>query len=342
MSHTVTDPTDSPAATRRNPTCTASRRGETGPVSSSESLGGSSHERSRDRARMSDTDDRINNNDSEFDRALALTVTDQDTRYLAELSAGWQIGNAINGGLLLSLAGSALRRVLSQGGGHPDPFAISAYYLSPSAPGPAMVHAQALRRGRSVSIGQVSIAQTDVDGHEVERLRALATYGDLDEVAGDVQTSATPPDMPEPGQCISAAEAPPGFLKHAALLQRLDLRLDPSTSGWAVGRPSGRGELRGWLRLPDGRQPDAIMVLLAVDALPPVAFELGVAGWTPTLELTVHVRAKPAQGWLKIALSTRNYAGGFMEEDAEVWDSTGRLVAQSRQLARVVQPKIDD
>lgn len=289
---------------------------------------------------MNDPEGRIANNGSEFDRALALTEPDVDGAQIGVLDAGWQIGNAINGGLLLSLAGAALGRQLAEEGGHPDPFAISAYYLSPAVPGPATVRTTTLRRGRSVSTGQVSIAQTDTHGVEVERLRALATYGNLDEVDGDVQTSATPPEMPGPDRCISAAEAPPGFLKHASFLQRLDLRLDPSTSGWAVGKPSGRGELRGWLRLPDGREPDPIMLLLAVDALPPVAFELGVAGWTPTLELSVHVRAEPAPGWLRIALSTRNYAGGFMDEDAEVWDSTGRLVAQSRQLARVVQPMI--
>jgi hypothetical protein len=28
-------------------------------------------------------------------------------------------------------------------------------------------------------------------------------------------------------------------------------------------------------------------------------------------------------------------SGGWFDEEAEVWDSTGRLVAQSRQLARV-------
>jgi hypothetical protein len=76
-------------------------------------------------------------------------------------------------------------------------------------------------------------------------------------------------------------------------------------------------------------------LLLAVDALPPVSLDLGLGGWVPTLELTVHVRARPASGWLRLTHSTRNFAHGYLEEDAEVWDSSGRLVAQSRQLARV-------
>jgi hypothetical protein len=84
----------------------------------------------------------------------------------------------------------------------------------------------------------------------------------------------------------------------------------------------------------DGREPDPLSLLLAVDALPPVTFDLGLYGWTPTLELTAHVRARPAPGWLRVTHSTRNHAGGMLEEDAEVWDSAGRLVAQSRQLAR--------
>ena len=58
-------------------------------------------------------------------------------------------------------------------------------------------------------------------------------------------------------------------------------------------------------------------------------------GWAPTLELTVHVRARPAPGWLMLRHETRNVAGGMFEEDCEVWDAAGRLVAQSRQLARL-------
>ena len=76
-------------------------------------------------------------------------------------------------------------------------------------------------------------------------------------------------------------------------------------------------------------------LLLALDAMPPVAFDLGLLGWTPTLELTAHIRARPAPGWLRVALSTDNLSGGFLEEDAVIWDSTDRLVAQSRQLCGV-------
>jgi acyl-CoA thioesterase len=274
-----------------------------------------------------------------FDQDTALTARPgAPGLYDAELYDSWRIGQGVNGGFLLALAGRALAAELGggeDGHGHTDPFSISAYYLSASRPGPATVRTETLRRGRTVSTGTASITQ-----NAEERLRATAAYGDLDgHAAGDVRTSATPPDMPPPDKCVDTELAPPEFLKDAPLLDSIELRLDPSTVGWALGQPSGRGLIQGWLRLPDGREPDPLMLLLAVDALPPVSFDLGLPGWAPTLELTAHIRAKPAPGWLRITHSTRNFADGYMEEDAEVWDSTGRLVAQSRQLARVRQPR---
>ena len=114
-------------------------------------------------------------------------------------------------------------------------------------------------------------------------------------------------------------------------------RFDPAYVGWAMGNPSGNGVLQAWFRLNDEREPDPLSLLLTVDALPPVTMDFGMLGWAPTLELTAHVRARPAPGWLKVRHATRNMAGGMFEEDCEVWDSAGRLVAQSRQLAR--QPR---
>jgi hypothetical protein len=282
-------------------------------------------------------DQRPSLGDTEFDRGIGVEERpDEPGVFDAELGTGWQIGAGINGGMLLATCGAALRETF-RADGHPDPVAVSAYYLSASRPGPATLRTHALRRGRSMSTGSVSLVQSD-DGREVERIRALATYGDLGALSGEVRTTATPPDLPPPEDCVPNDLAPASFKAQATLLDRLDLRLDPSCAGWAVGEPSGRGMLRGWLRLADAREPDPLMLLLAVDALPPVTFDFGEVGWTPTLELTAHVRADPAPGWLRVTHATRNYAGGLLEEDCEVWDSADRLVAQSRQLARAPRP----
>jgi acyl-CoA thioesterase len=64
----------------------------------------------------------------------------------------------------------------------------------------------------------------------------------------------------------------------------------------------------------------------------PAVFELGHYSST-TIELTVYVRARPAPGWLACRVSTRYVIEGYHEEDFEIWDSAGQLVAQSRQLA---------
>jgi hypothetical protein len=148
-----------------------------------------------------------------------------------------------------------------------------------------------------------------------------------------VRTTATEIDLPPLEECVSNELAPPEVRKIARLMDRFDMRFHPDQVGWAVGAPSGRGELSAWFRMIDGREPDPVQLLMVVDALPPVTFDLGQLGWAPTLELTVHVRARPAPGWLKVRHATRNIAGGMFEEDCEVWDSAGRLVAQSRQLA---------
>ncbi|GGU44120.1 hypothetical protein GCM10010274_35120 [Streptomyces lavendofoliae] len=267
--------------------------------------------------------------DSEFDRDTAVTLREPGV-YDAELSAGWTIIQAVNGGYLLALLGRALGDALP----HPHPFTISAHYLTPSVPGPAVVRTETVRTGRTLSTGQASLFQYAEDGTEVERIRVLASYGDLDALPDDVRTTAKPPAIPPREHCLGPSDGPAPIPGSSAITERLDIKLDPTTLGWAVGAPSGKGEMRAWFGLADGRDPDPLSLLLTVDALPPTSFELGLTGWTPTVELTTHIRCRPAPGPLRVSITTRNLAGGFLEEDAEVWDSADRLVAQSRQLAR--------
>lgn len=271
---------------------------------------------------------------SEFDDALALTPGDQPDTFNATLDRAWTIGGGINGGLLLSVISNALSQTLGAGG-HPDPFSISAYYLAPGRPGPATIETSLIRKGGSISVGSATLVQTDDAGQRVESIKVLATYTDLDKAPTDVDNRKTPPQLPPLEKCILASDAPPEVLKEADLLQRSELRLDPPTAMWALGKPSGQGMIQGWWRLVDGREPDVLALPFACDVLPPASMDLGKIGWAPTLEFTVHVLGKPAPGWLRIKHSTEHIASGHFIEDCEVWDSEDRLVAQSRQLARL-------
>ena len=118
-------------------------------------------------------------------------------------------------------------------------------------------------------------------------------------------------------------------------LQRL---IDPATSGRFAGRPSGLGHMRAWFRMRDGQQPSSIMLLQVIDALRPVAYDLGVSGGVPTLQRTVHMRAEPAAGWLRMSTSSVNFASGFLEEGRAVLDASDRLVAQAGQTGEGGRP----
>ena len=61
------------------------------------------------------------------------------------------------------------------------------------------------------------------------------------------------------------------------------------------------------------------------DSFPPTVFSrLGPIGWVPTLELTVHVRRRPAAGWLACQVWTDDLHNGKLIESCRIWDSTRR------------------
>ena len=260
----------------------------------------------------------------EFDNDIA--VTGREGAFGANLSDGWLVGGAINGGYQLAVLGNAISKALP---GKPDPVTMSAYYLSPGKPGPAQISVDVRREG-----GRFATVAAELRQEGQARVTVLATYGDLDRSEGEVLTTAEEFDLPPVEECFSTAMAPAEVRDQSPpIMSRFDMRFPADDIGWAVGKPSGKGELSCWFRMADDREPDPVQLLMVLDALPPVTFNLGRMGWAPTLELTTHVRAKPAPGWLKVRHATRNLAGGMFEEDCEVWDSAGRLVAQSRQLA---------
>ncbi|MFI0367660.1 thioesterase family protein [Actinomadura sp. 1N219] len=243
-------------------------------------------------------------------------------RYEAVLDAGYGMAEAINGGYLMAVLGRAA--VAASPHAHPVSTAVNFHRVA--RPGPAEVIVEPRKEGRTAATSRVVLVQ---DGRPAAD--ALITTATLDAAAEPAWTGAEPTGLPPLEECTEF-QPPTGSRGFA---DQVDMRFDRSTMGWLDGRPSGRPEVRAWFRLRDGYQPDAYALALAVDALPPVALNLGAQGWAPTVELTWHMRAVPAPGWLAVHGSGRVLAGGWFDEEVEVWDTAGRLVAQSRQLARV-------
>jgi len=282
----------------------------------------------------------------ELDEVLALTWGDGASSGPSEFGAvgvarghlgeGWLIGHAINGGVLMALGASAAASGLASVG-HPDLLTWGAHFLSAAPAGPVEVRVEVLRVGRTVSTAEIRVVQQGDDGRSHERVRMTGTFGTLDR-AEPVHRAPAPPEVPGPDSCLPATRDSSPLAAVIAVLDRLDARIDPSTAGFAVGRPTGRGVIRAWLRMRDGREPDAAMLPYAVDALMPVSFDLGAPGWAPTMELTGQNLGRPAPGWLLLEMTTDTVVGDLLVEDVCVWDSTGRLVARSRQLAGVRLP----
>jgi hypothetical protein len=246
--------------------------------------------------------------------------------YSCHLSDRWAIvGGRPNGGYLMALTARALAASLP----HPDPLAVTAHFLASPQSGPARIEVEQARVGRSIS---TATARLEAGGRDV--LRVLASFGDLAARTGLTLVTARPPELPPPDECASRGPTVGGW--EMGFAKRFDTRIDPATAGMFQGQPTGRSEVRGWIRFADGRDADPLALIMFGDSLPPTAYNLGVRTWVPTLELTAYVRARPAPGWLRISMVTRNLLDGQLEEDIEVWDSRDRLVLQARQLAWIL------
>ena len=262
-----------------------------------------------------------------FDEDTGATATGEG-RWSVALSDRWNIGPNPNGGYVLAAIASALFAASDK----PDPLSLTAHYLRPASPGPGVVEVEVVRSGRRHTHLHARLVQ------DTERVRVVAVFGDLAAASGPTLVREEPPSLPPPAECVVRPRASgPSIGPMPTMMERFDTRLSP-TSGWIRGEPTGIPEIAGWIRFSDDRPPDVRSLPLFADAFPPPVFELGPAGWVPTIELTVHVRARPSSGWLLARFATHVLVDGYLSEDGELWDESGALVAQSRQLAMLLPP----
>jgi acyl-coenzyme A thioesterase PaaI-like protein len=243
-----------------------------------------------------------------------------DGSFVAELHPDWSVLERPHGGYLLALLAKAATQ--AAGGFGLEPLSVSAQFLRPPKIGPVLLRTETLKTGRTLTVVRAVLEQSGQ-----VRVDSTVSLGRLpDEVAAWSDLPAMPVNPPRDAIDVGASNAG----KLAALSHACDLRLDPSGAGFLTG--STTEPLRLWAK-PRATQPNVLFSLVAGDIAMPVTFNLGRFGWSPTVQLTALVRARPANGWLRLSVESKAVHGQWFDEDTLVVDSTGRLVCQSRQLA---------
>ncbi|HSJ97065.1 MAG TPA: thioesterase family protein [Myxococcota bacterium] len=276
-----------------------------------------------------------------FDRDTAVHAVASEGEtgvHEGRIDRGWWIVRGPNGGYVAALLLRALSAAVPA---DRAPRSLTVHYTAPPAEGAVRVHTRVERTGRSLSTVSGRMLQGD-------RLLALALGAFSSARPGPRFDHARMPAAPAPEDCPSFASAIP-------MHDRYEYR-------WAIGAPpggeapappgpgadrrapGGRGEALsgGWIRLAEPRVVDAPLVAAYTDAWPPACFSWSgpeAIGPVPTVDLTIHFRSElPRAGarpedWCLARFRSRLAAGGFVEEDGEVWSRDGSLLAQSRQLA---------
>jgi acyl-CoA thioesterase len=256
----------------------------------------------------------------EFDRATA-SVPQGAGAHQVTVTADWNTGNGTpNGGYVLGLV---LQAVMAEAA-EPDPLSVAITYFRPAQAGPAEVRVRQVRAGRRVSTYDALLVQ---EGKEIAH--AVVSTHDWDRAGTVNHTPHAAPAMPSPDACADLTTViPPGMIP---ILDRYTYRA-ASIPGWLEGAPTGTTESLCWIRTSDARPVDSLLAGAMCDAFPPVTAEIGHLA-SATIQLTVHFRRRPSTTWLLGHIVTRHVIDGYHDEDVELWDEQGQLVAQSRQLA---------
>lgn len=255
----------------------------------------------------------------EYDEAIDLAGDDNQ----AAFAQRWTMGPGYaHGGYLMSVALAAAAKASPQ----PDAVTMSAHFVRPGRVGSATVPTKLVKAGRSLATVEADIVQNDK-----VVVATITTFGNLSSASEVSFQSVTMPDIPDRELCLRADLASNPLVPKMA--ENLELLLTPDSIAWTRGDSLDDATMMGWVRFADHRPIDEVSLPMFADALPPPVFSVGAfAPWTPTIELTLHIRRIPDTEWLRVAFRTDLIGGTFFESSGTLWDDEGRLVAMSRQL----------
>jgi len=268
----------------------------------------------------------------QFQSALNLTKV-SDSIFSFSPDPRYFVGNTPHGGYLMALMNKALSIILP----HQHAINSNVYYLDRTENAPAELHVEVIRTSRGSSMGQVRLIQEG-------RLTCLFSglFSDFNFMKGangletklpEIMSSVDEADF----QSMNYDKLKKGFTP--SFIQQLNLRVHPKHAWWDRDTKADDAEARcsAFLEL-EGGIPDAFVLSYLSDILPPVVTnKYGPLGWVPTLTLTTNIRQLPTTSKLFIDGIAKDLNNGYFEQDCNIWDMEGNLVATSRQIAKILK-----
>ena len=268
----------------------------------------------------------------QFQAALDLTKV-SDTVFSFTPDPKYFVGNTPHGGYLLALMNKAMTEVLP----HPSAINSNIYYLDRTEPEQAELHVEVVRRSKGSSMGQVKLIQnnkiTCLYSSICSDFQYMKGHSGLETPMPEIINSVQQDDFKVMNYENFKLGSTPSFI------QQLNMSVHPDHAWWdrEISTDAAEARCSAYLELQGGVADTFVLSYLA-DILPPVVQnKYGPLGWVPTLTLTCNIRQLPKTNLLFIDGIAKDISNGYFEQDCNIWDMSGNLVATSRQLAKILK-----
>ena len=269
-----------------------------------------------------------------FQAALKLENV-EDNIFLVNPDTNYFVGNTPHGGYLMAIMHKALTNVLP----HSTAISSSVQYLDRIDAKPFELEVDTFKTSRGSSSGIVKLIQdkkicTTFTG-TCSDFEFMKGYDDLQKPLPKIFKDKDKNDYVK----MNYDKISKGFTP--AFIQQLECLIHPDHAWWnrEKGSDNSDNEARcsAFLEM-EGGTPDQFCLSFYSDILPPVVSnKYGPLGWIPTITLTTHIRQLPSTSEVYADFKASDINKGYFEQDCNIWDLDGNLVASSRQLTRILK-----
>ena len=269
-----------------------------------------------------------------FQEAIKLENID-NKKFIVNPNTNYFVGNTPHGGYLMAVMHNALTSILP----HSTAISSSVQYLDRIDAAPFELNVEIFKISSGSSSGIVKLKQNEkicttftATCSDFEHMKG---YDDLQKPLPDIYKKSDKKDYVK----MNYDKISKGFTP--AFIQQLECLIHPDHAWWNrdpnVDMKSNEARCSAFLEM-EGGIPDQFCLSFYSDILPPVVSnKYGPLGWIPTITLTTHIRQMPTTSKVYADFNASDINKGYFEQDCNIWDLNGNLVASSRQLTRILK-----